>query len=263
MLKKLLKYEFRFIGKFLAIWYVITFCLALLTRLFFAIGTTTFTQVLAQIFSGALIAVMINTVINALMRYWVRFRLNFYKDESYLTHTLPLEKGTLYGAKAIGALLVMFVSILFVALCALIGYGTPENFVVLKNLFFAIGETTQIPFGWTLVLALFVLIAEFVNLLFAGFVGMVIGHRKENNKMGYSVLFGAIIYVAAQLIMLLTIFVVGLFNHNIMQILTSKQAVDVSTLITILGLGCIVYTLTATAIYLLGNCLFKKGVNVD
>ena len=33
------------------------------------------------------------------MRMWVRFRSNFYGDESYLTHTLPIKREVLYTSK--------------------------------------------------------------------------------------------------------------------------------------------------------------------
>ena len=35
-----------------------------------------------------MIGMIINSLINGLMRSWVRFINNVYKDESYLTHTL-------------------------------------------------------------------------------------------------------------------------------------------------------------------------------
>ena len=40
-----------------------------------------------------------NIILNNLMRLWARFKNNFYGDESYLTHTLPINKKTLYLSK--------------------------------------------------------------------------------------------------------------------------------------------------------------------
>ena len=69
MLKKLLKYELTFMSKFLMIYYIITFSVAVLTRIFFAIATTTFLLVMAKIFQGAFVGCVISTIINVLHQY--------------------------------------------------------------------------------------------------------------------------------------------------------------------------------------------------
>ena len=47
-------------------------------------------------------------LINNLMRTWVRFRHNLYGDESYLTHTLPVERKTIYLSKFITSIILVF-----------------------------------------------------------------------------------------------------------------------------------------------------------
>lgn len=42
---------------------------------------------------------IVSSLINGLMRSWVRFITNIYKDESYLTHTLTIEKKDIYLSK--------------------------------------------------------------------------------------------------------------------------------------------------------------------
>ena len=70
------------------------------------IGANLFNLVLV---SGTAISMMFSIVINNLMRLWVRFKNNFYGDESYLTHTLPIDKKTLYLSKTFLSVQTFFI----------------------------------------------------------------------------------------------------------------------------------------------------------
>ena len=96
MLRKLLKYELKSIFKFLIIFYVLAIFFSILTRIFFSFENSLMLEILAEIAQGAAISMMCSTLINNIMRLWVRFKSHYYGDESYLTHTLPIEKSTHY-----------------------------------------------------------------------------------------------------------------------------------------------------------------------
>ena len=90
MLKKLLKYDLKDVYKILIIFYALSLFFDVLTRMFLNIDNSFILQVIGKICSGTTIAMIFNILINNLMRLWVRFKNNFYGDESYLTHTLPV-----------------------------------------------------------------------------------------------------------------------------------------------------------------------------
>ena len=96
MLKKLLKYELASIFKFLIIFYSLALFFALLSRIFLNIENSFIMYVIGEICRGASISMMFSIIINNLMRLWVRFKNNLYGDESYLTHTLPVSKKTIF-----------------------------------------------------------------------------------------------------------------------------------------------------------------------
>ncbi len=263
MLKKLLKYELFFMWKFLMIYYIITFTLAGLTRFFFAIDTTTFLNIVAQFVQGAFIAFVISTLINLLMRYWVRFRNNFYGDESYLTHTLPIEKGTQYAAKVVGAIVIMIVTVVFLLGCVLLAYGTSENLAALKNTFIGLEGALNAPIGLLLTLIGAEILIQMVYLLLCGFIGILVGHKFGGARIGLSVLFGAIPYVVAQALLLIVIFVIGAVDEGILQLMLSNQPPTSGALTSLLIVALVVYMATAIAAYFFGDKIFKQGVNVD
>lgn len=92
MLKKLLKYDLKWVFKVVIVFYLLALFFAVLTRLFFGINNSFMMNIVAQICSGTTISMIVSIIINNIMRLWVRFKNNFYGDESYLTHTLPVEK---------------------------------------------------------------------------------------------------------------------------------------------------------------------------
>ena len=132
MLGKLLKYDLKNIFKFLAIFYSLALFFATLTRIFFSIENSLVMNIIAQICSGTAISMMFSILINNLMRMWVRFKHNLYGDESYLTHTLPVKKHTLYLSKSIVAVITLFTSVVVIGGTLFIAYYSKENIEILK-----------------------------------------------------------------------------------------------------------------------------------
>ena len=105
MLGKLLKYDLKYMLKNMSVFYVLTIVFALLTRLFNVIGDAFIFNILSSICSGVTISMMVSILINTMMRSWVRFNEFIYKDESYLTHTLPVTKNDIYDSTFIQSLI--------------------------------------------------------------------------------------------------------------------------------------------------------------
>ena len=97
MLNKLLKYDLKYMIKNMLVFYVLSIFFAFTTRLLFNMEQSTMINIIGQISVGCMFSMVISTLINSIMRSWVRFRDSLYKDESYLTHTLPVTKNNLYN----------------------------------------------------------------------------------------------------------------------------------------------------------------------
>ena len=123
MLKKLLKYDLMWINKNLIYFYAIAFIFAISGRLLSLIDNSMLASVISKICFGITISFVINAIVNGIIRSWVRFINNCYKDESYLTHTLPVTKKEIYLSKFIASIITMVVgviiSIISLAICYL------------------------------------------------------------------------------------------------------------------------------------------------
>ena len=140
MLKKLLKYDIKDIYKVLIYFYLLAIFSSIITRILFSIENSTIFNILAQISSGFTIAMIANILINNLMRIWVRFKNNFYNDEAYLTHTLPVSKNNLYLSKFLAQITTIFTSILIIIITLFIAYYSKENIEILKNILLPIAN---------------------------------------------------------------------------------------------------------------------------
>ena len=134
MLMKLLKYDLKNMYKFLVVFYILSIFFALTTRLFFSIDDTTIIKIIGQISVGCMFAMIANIFINNIMRCFVRFRDTLYKDESYLTHTLPIKKSEIYNSKFILSFITLLSSFLVILLTLFIAYFSEEKILWLKNM---------------------------------------------------------------------------------------------------------------------------------
>lgn len=263
MLKKLIRYDLESIFKFLIIFYSLSIFFAILTRIFLNIDNSLIMSIIGKICSGISISMIVNILINNLMRLWVRFKNNLYGDESYLTHTLPIDKKTLYLSKVTTSVITLFTSIIVIGLTLYIAYYSKENIQTLKNILLPIANAYGSTILKILSAFLFVFFLEFANALQSGYTGIILGHKMNGTKTGLSVLFGFISYMITQVFALLLIFIVALFNSDLMNLFFTNEIVNIDMIKFIIYLAIIIYTITLFIGYFFNLKLFKKGVNVD
>ena len=263
MLNKLLKYDLKYMIKNMSIFYILAIFFAILTRILFSLNQSVIVNIISQISVGCMFAMVANILINTMMRSWIRFRDSIYRDESYLTHTLPVTKNNIYNSKFIQTLVFFIFGFIIILLSLFIAYYTKERWLMLKQLINNI--TTGLNFNTTLFVISFmtVIFLEFFNAIQCGFFGIILGYRKNNNKIVFSVLFGFIAYLLVQSIVLFLVFVVGLFNENIMNLFKSNVLLDTGSLKLLIILSITIYVLIIWLMSMLCKKVFNKGVNVE
>ena len=263
MLKKLLKYDIQNVNKVLIIFYCLSVFFSLLTRLFLNIENSFIMDVIGKICSGTTIAMIFNILINNLMRLWVRFKQNFYGDESYLTHTLPVRKQQLYVSHLLNAFVTILTSVAVDFSGIMIIYYTKEHMEILRVLFKSIAAGLDCAPLVVIVVYAIILFTQILFIVQAGYTGLVIGHRSENGKMGKSVLGGFVVYGLTQVIILGIVFLIALFDPNIMQMFTENTVQNGNVFMTILYIVGGMYLIMVGVWGVIDIKLLKKGVNVE
>lgn len=262
MFLKVLKYDLKFDYKNLIIFYILSLFFALTGRICSLFDNSGIMLIISKINNGIVIAMFVNIVINNLLRVWARFVLNFYKDESYLTHTLPVEKNILYLSKIVSGIITMLSSTIVIILCLFICYYSKENIELLKSSIDFVANMYESSVASFITRVFFLVFAELTFILITGYLGIIIGHKSNNGKMLKSCIYGFIFYMLSSLLVLLSVYVSGLFNSDIMNLFTSTN-ITMSVFKMLIFIVTIVYFILIIIEYLVGLKEINKGVNID
>ena len=249
--------------KNMSVFYILAIFFSITTRILFSLNETVMVKIITQISVGCMFAMIVNILINTMMRSWIRFRDSIYKDEAYLTHTLPVTKNDIYNSKFIQTLIFFIIGFLVILLSLFITYYTKDNWFALKNFINTI--TTGLKFNTTLFVISFVAIIflEIFNAIQCGFLGIILGNKKNNGKTGFSVLFGFILYLVSQSIVLFCVFIIGLLDSSIMSLFTSNILLDTNSLKSLILLAIIIYLIIIGLMCIICKKELNKGVNVE
>ena len=263
MLGKLLKYDFKWIYKLIIIFYILAIIFSVIGRAFSTIENSLVFEIVSQIAFGTAISMMVSGLINTLMRSWVRFHRNVYKDESYLTHTLPVKKQEIFASKVITGAVAIFTSMVVIIACLFICYYSEANMQALKGLLELAASTYNTTVLNLLALVAIVIFLEIVYALLIGYVGIIIGHKSNKNRMGRSITIGIILYFVFQGATLGLIAIYGLFNPEVMNLLNTTDIVNVEAIKSVMYAGIGIYVVYSIILYYIGKINLNKGVNVE
>ena len=263
MLGKVLKYDLKFVYKVVVVFYILALIFSLLTRIFFSIENSLLFNIIGQIVNGAMISMLISSLINSLMRSWVRFVHNVYKDEAYLTHTLPVKKKTIYLAKVLTAVICSFTTVLVALLCLFISYYSKANIEVLRTFLRLTAESYDITVIGLLAVISIVVFLEILFIILIGYVGIIIGHKTNKNKMLKSIILGIGLYLVTSTFTLAIIYIYGLFDEKVMNVINTTDIINVDAIKHVMIAGIGIYVVYNAIYYIIGKRQLEKGVNVE
>ena len=260
MLKKLIKYDLIWVNKSMSIFFVIALITSTLTRIASNFTSSFVGNIIYLILKGVTVGIFVTLMINCIIRLWVRFRANLYKDESYLTHTLPVKKQTLYDSKIISSVISLFISLLVILICFTIAFVDKSMIDKIKDIFNQSGSS------FVFICVIITMILELFYLAACGIIGIILGHKSNNSKMLKSVVIGIALYCVIQFISFIVILTVGLADENTRGLFNNELVNDTnfeSAVKTLEITMNFVYALFNIGLYFVGKAIFKKGVNID
>ncbi|MBO5005561.1 MAG: hypothetical protein J6D03_10115 [Clostridia bacterium] len=262
MLRKLLKYDLKWCYKPLLVFYILAIFFSIIVRIVENLEQNLIVLIIDKICCGIVIAMIVNIVINCFMRNWARFVRNIYKDESYLTHTLPVSKNKIYLSKILTAIITLLTSFIVIIVCLAIAILNKETWAFLKESL----EQSAIYFDSSVFSLIFVMIItiffEFLFMMMSGILGIIIGHKSNNLKIVKSIVISFLIYMILSSMSLGVLFIAGLLNSDIMSLFNNIE-VSSSALKSMMLVGILVYAIYNLGIYFIGNKLLNKGIDVD
>ena len=261
MLSKLFKYDFKWMTKVTYIYALILIVISIALKIVESVDQTFLLVILDKILVSMFISCIVSILLTSSIRIWARFINNFYKDESYLTHTLPVTKNELFNSKVLAGICSLLLSALVIVACLAFVYLNKSTIEELKMMWNSLVTAYNSVFAVLFVIGLVVLIIlEIIYIMMAGVLGITIGHRFNNFKMVKSIAVGLISYGLLSAMSLGVIAIVSkLINYDII----GNGFPSMNYLIGVGSAGLAVYLIYNIVYYLIAKKVFNKGVNVD
>ena len=261
MLSKLFKYDFKWMTKVTYIYVLILIVISIALKIVESLDQTFLLVILDKILVSMFISCIVSILLTTSLRIWVRFINNFYKDESYLTHTLPVTKNELFNSKVLAGICSLLLSALVIVACFAFVYLNKTNIDSLKMMWDSLVAAYNSVFAVLFVIGLVLLIIlEIIYIMMSGILGITIGHRSNNFKIVKSIAVGLISYGLLSAMSLGVIAIVSkLINYDII----GNGFPSMNYLIGVGSAGLLVYLIYNIVYYLIAKKVFNKGVNVD
>lgn len=261
MLSKLFKYDFKWMTKVTYIYALILVVISIALKIVESVDQTFLLVILDKILVSMFISCVVSILLTSSIRIWVRFINNFYKDESYLTHTLPVTKNELFNSKVLAGICSLLLSVLVIVICLAFVYLNKSTIEELKMMWDSLVAAYNSVFAVLFVVGLILLIIlEIIYIMMAGILGITIGHRSNNFKMVKSIAVGLISY---GLLSAMSLGVIAIVSKVIDYDIIGNGFPSMNYLIGVGSAGLAVYLIYNIVYYLIAKKVFNKGVNVD
>ena len=254
MLAKLFKHEFIDLFKKTILFFSVVIGLSLLVFLFGELGETMpfFGVIKSLMFVGYIFAV-IGIILYSVFYPIVRYYKSMLSDEGYLTHTLPVNTNLLLFTKLVTAFL-LFISTIIIALLSLL----LTKVISLESLEIVIELINPSKFISYLYIFLYLVVYYFAAIMMF-ITSMTVGYSSSTKKASNSIVVGVIIYVIQQVIGMIGLGVMIVFNPNIFDDIVNGNA---SAFIFFL-MSTVIYLLLVTAEIVVTRYFLKNKLNLE
>lgn len=224
MLGKLLKYDIKWQTKRLVPLYLIMLGSAAAIRIIDLFRDTfSFLNIFYGLLTVAFIFLIIIGFIYMAFTNIKRYIDSLFKDEGYLTHTLPVTKSNLLLTKFIMAILTFIVTIIVIILSISIAY---LNSNIIDGIAYILDYLSMQGILKPLILFMILMIFEYFFYMFLIFTSISIGYSKNGNKNVNSVLWAIVIYFIVQAINLIYMGVISFMHPEVLTANNPAVAID-------------------------------------
>lgn len=206
---------------------------------------------------------------------WKRFKSNFYSDEAYLTHTLPISRHMLWNAHCC-SMLITFASVIIVLALNCILLATTRSGAQLLESFGLIGGTPNGVGQYFSVKALsptlYISYATlvFIELTFITICGMTGTILKNRFHKNIALLSGIGLYVLGSIILLTLYYIVDLIVPNSFNVFGSYpgtigfgQEINYGPITRAIFYISLVYLCYCTTLYFIDRKILQKGIDLE
>ena len=134
---------------------------------------------------------------------------------------------------------------------------------VLKTLLELAASTYNTTVLNLMLLITIVIFLEIMFIVLIGYDAIILGYKSNQKKMAKTLIIAFALYMITQVLTLGVIFVFGLFNSNVMNLINTTDIVNIDAIKSVMYMGIGIYVIYIIFYYIFGHLQLNKGVNVD
>ena len=261
MIGKLMKYDLKKMLRILVYIYFISLGLAIITRLINIGKDIQAIAIIGYVFSGLTYSAIGSIIVNTFVHILRVFICGFYRDESYLTHTLPVEKNKLLLSKYLSSLIVVFASVFVSFLSLFIMFFSKEFMIGLKTALSSTVAGLNMSLGLLMAIIVLVIFSQICTMMSMAFAAVVRGNMYNQKRVPKGLLWFALFYFGSMIVSIAVIALIMVISGNIADL--TAAVMSQSSFVTILISGLVLYAVYSIVFYFICQKWFNKGVNVD
>ncbi len=261
MIRHLLKYDLKKMSKILIYMQVITIAFAGLTAIFKIWDDINVINVIALVLAGITYSGIANVLVNTFVHILKNISSSFYKDESYLTHTLPVTKTELITSKYVAGLILVIASIAVSLLSLFLVLYSPEMASLVENFL-----TTSL-LGYNLKPSVFIgllsgcMLAQVCMLISLAFFTIIKSNSYSDKRLIKGIAWFLILYFIYNLTILVFGIIIIACMGRINELATELPSQQ--TVIALLITQFVFSVVYSVVFFFIAKREFNKGVNVD
>ena len=260
MLGKVLKYDLKALCRYLIPLYAVLFGLGIMIRLLGFFDNVSIIAIICGLMIVALVVLScLSFVLNGIfsVKYYLE---NLFKDEGYLTHTLPVKKGTLLFSKVLASLVTFSMTALVLIISLIVAFYQKGLFVdVVKVLNLSIYG--MIVYEFLLFMIVYGIIGYVATILMV-YAAIAIGYSRSSNKLVSSVVWGLIFYFVMEFLYLGLLGIIMIINPTFISNLDNSVFM-MKDLITFFSIFMVFTALIGGVYYYISYRFMDKKLNLE
>lgn len=235
MLGKLIKYDFISINKSLMVIYllsVLSTLIVLIAGSFYG-DVAIATEAIAKDF--AIICLLIALIV-PFFNCFFRIKNSLYKNEGYLTNTLPVKRGILFDAKIITSIMTLLISWIIFVSCFMSSFSGMN---IIKLFINVVNDSNMLT---TSIEMLSLILSELLFIFMCFVFGLVIGYSFDERKDLITFIVGVLVYIICRFTI---VFLIEKFNLDYYLYMS------------------LAFLILNILLFFISRYKFKKGVNLE
>lgn len=262
MLGKVMKYDIKYFNRLILPYYLILFGLGAIVRILGLIGKhNTVVKITSTLVNGIFYTAIALVLVYTLVIILKRFYDNTYKDEGYLTHTLPVKRGSILDSKAIVSVIYVFLGMVAMVGSWMLGKYSPEGIEFIRNILDGMERTMGYKGHMVILYIVVLMIVSFYSYLFMIMAGMSIGQTFQDKRVLWSVVFSVVLYYVSQIISTVVL-VVFSFGFLDMKTLINSNSAPTEFLNYSMGFGLGLSVIFTIGYYVIARWNLKRKLNL-